>query len=354
MSGGVDSLRAACMLREQGHDVLGIHMRILPPPGGGSVRAFAESEALLRELASRCGIPLAIVDLREQFDALVIRPFIDAYGKGLTPNPCILCNPRVKFGLLLDEALRLGAEKLATGHYARIISASASGANRFQILRARDAAKDQSYFLTGLDQEQLARALFPLAELTKTETIAWAARAGLTALITDDSQEICFISGRAYTDFIRERTGDPPFAAPGPILDMSGKRLGEHKGIFSYTVGQRRGLGVPSTEPYYVVRIEPDTNVVRVGRSQDLFSARCSVSDVNWVSIPPPGQPIACSVRIRNLHRPAPAEVSPLDARSAEVRFIEPQRAVSPGQAAVFYAGDLLLGGGIITASSRD
>ncbi|MCE5334022.1 MAG: tRNA 2-thiouridine(34) synthase MnmA [Desulfobacteraceae bacterium] len=348
MSGGVDSLRTACLLREQGHEVLGIHMRIVPSAGGDDpvARTIAEREDLLRKLADRCAIPLVFVDFREQFESLVIRPFVDAYRRGLTPNPCILCNPRIKFGLLLDEAMRLGAEKLATGHYVRI----SSGTERFRLLRARDGAKDQSYFLMGLGQEQLSRAMFPLGGYTKVETFAWAKREGLSGLITEESQEICFVPGNSYPDFIRGRTGDRSTSGPGPILDLNGRILGEHKGIFHYTVGQRRGLGIPSTEPYYVVRIEPEANAVRVGRAQDLFCETCTAREVNWVSIPPPGEPIRCRVRIRNLHRPAPAEVFPVSPDTATIRFDEPQRAVTPGQGAVFYDDELLLGGGIIEA----
>ncbi|MHC1727178.1 MAG: tRNA 2-thiouridine(34) synthase MnmA [Syntrophobacteraceae bacterium] len=350
ISGGVDSIRAACLLQEEGHEVFGIHMRFLPSSGkGGEFAAMvAEREQLLLELAAKCGITTTIVDLREKFDSTVIMPFIEAYRQGLTPNPCIDCNPKVKFGFLLDEALKLGADKLATGHYVRL-SSPASGAGRFQLKRGRDSAKDQSYFLMGLSQEQLSRAVFPLGGYTKDETRAWAKQTGLGALISEDSQEICFIPSGAYSDFVRSRVATTAEEVDGPILDLAGNYLGAHKGIYSYTVGQRRGLGIPSTEPYYVVRIEPEENMVRVGRSKDLFCSALTVSGVNWVSIEPPDEPVACQVRIRNLHRPAPAEVTPAEDSTARIRFFEPQRAVTPGQAAVFYSDDLLLGGGIIT-----
>lgn len=346
MSGGVDSLRTAILLREQGHEVFGIHMRFLPRDGDGPA---SEDENLLSELAARCEIPLFTVDLCRQFDSYVISPFVEAYLQGLTPNPCITCNPKMKFGLLLEAALERGAERLATGHYARLTAPVESASGRYQLRRAQDPSKDQSYFLMGLSQAQLARAVFPLGEYTKKETLAWAERTGMSTLIARDSQEICFIPSGSYSDFMRKRSGGEAGVSTGPILDMQGNYLGEHKGIQSYTVGQRRGLGVASTEPWYVVRIEPGENIVRVGRANDLFCETFTVTGVNWVSIACPDGPIYCEVRIRNQHRPARAEVTPIGAKDASIRLIEPQRAVTPGQAAVFYHDDLLLGGGIIS-----
>jgi tRNA-uridine 2-sulfurtransferase len=349
MSGGVDSLRAAILLKEQGHSVFGINMRFLPSPGddGDIARIVAEREGLLRELAERSDVPLTIVDLREQFHAGVVLPFVEAYRQGLTPNPCITCNPKMKFGLLLKAALERGADRLATGHYARLAPPDGRSC-RFQLLRAKDPEKDQSYFLMGLSQEQLSCALFPLGGFTKRETVAWSEQVGLRPLVTEDSQEICFIPSGNYQDFVRTRFGGVSDEPKGPIMDLAGNILGEHKGIYSYTVGQRRGLGIPSTEPYYVIRIEPETNVVRIGRSGDLFCGSFNVSGVNWVSIDCPNGPVLCAVRIRNQHRPAPAEVTPLTETTVSVRLVEPQRAVTPGQAAVFYSDELLLGGGTI------
>lgn len=349
MSGGVDSVRAAVLLKEWGHSVFGIHMRFLPAPADGDdvARLVGEREDLLRKLAETSGVPLTVVDLRERFQEQVVLPFIAAYRQGLTPNPCITCNPKMKFGMLLKAALEHGAERLATGHYARIVPPSGAS-DRFQLLRARDTGKDQSYFLLGLSQEQLARALFPLGGFMKHETVAWSAETGLKPLVTEDSQEICFIPSGTYSDFVRKRIGEESIESRGPILDLAGNTLGEHKGIYSYTIGQRRGLGIPSTEPYYVIRIEAEANAVRVGRAGDLSCESFSVSDVNWVSIDRPAKPFSCSVRIRNLHRPAPAEVTPITGDTASVRFVQPQRAVTPGQAAAFYSDEILLGGGII------
>jgi len=355
MSGGVDSLGTALLLREQGHDVFGIHMRLLPLSGGDSPDAEAilrKREEALSSLASKLGISLAFVDMWEAFERCVIVPFIEAYQKGLTPNPCVLCNPQIKFGLLLEEARLRGADHLATGHYARILLPGKSS-DRIGLCRARDPAKDQSYFLFGLSQEQLGSAVFPLGTFTKREVLQWAGDAGYAPLLPEESQEICFIPSGNYQEFLKKRLSPPPHALQGPILDMEGNLLGEHKGIFAYTVGQRRGLGISSTAPLYVVEIEPADNIVRVGRDHELFRSELEVEKVNWVSIPTPSKPVQAQVRIRNQHRPAPARVTPAGEAGAVVRFEEPQRAVTPGQAAVFYDGDLLLGGGTIMKQDR-
>lgn len=350
MSGGVDSLRAATLLREQGNDVFGIHMRIRPHSPDGrqcSVPHITAQEAALKELASSIGIPLTVVDMREAFERLVIRPFLQAYLLGFTPNPCITCNPEVKFGLLLEEAQREGADRLATGHYARLPTPDSPG-DRFRLCRALDPRKDQSYFLYRLTQEQLASAVFPLGNIKKNDVLRWADETGLSSLIPEESQEICFIPSGNYHEFLRGLPGFPPLPATGRIVDMEGNVLGEHKGIFAYTVGQRRGMGIASSAPYYVVDLDASTNTVRVGRAHHLFRQELEAENVNWVSIPPPSGPLRCQVRIRNQHIPAPARVTPVGEDRATVRFDEPQRAVTPGQGAVFYDGDLLLGGGTI------
>ncbi len=350
MSGGVDSLRTAVILREQGHDVFGVHMRSMPgsQTGRWSAEAMSTSrEDLLRGLASRFGIPVTVTDLRESFESCVIRPFLDAYLRGLTPNPCVWCNPRVKFGHLLKEAFALGADRFATGHYARIAPPD-STSSRFRLLRARDHSKDQSYFLYGLSRHQLETAVFPLGETCKKEVFTWAENVGIGSLFPGESQEICFIPAGEYHEFLRERLSADCLPQKGPIVDQDGKTLGEHKGIFAYTVGQRRGLGIPSSTPYYVVRLEPRSNTVHVGRARDLYRSSFAVGDINWASIPCPSQPFRCRVRIRHHHEPAPALVSPHEDGSAAVSFEVPQRAVTPGQSAVFYDGEMVLGGGII------
>jgi tRNA-uridine 2-sulfurtransferase len=310
-------------------------------------------EAALKELASSLGIPLTVVDMREAFERLVIRPFLLAYLRGLTPNPCITCNPELKFGLLLQAAQHQGAVRLATGHYARLLPPDFPE-DRFRLFRAHDHKKDQSYFLYRLTQEQLASAAFPLGNLEKSDVLRWAGEAGLSSLIPEESQEICFIPSGNYHEFLRRMPDLSPLPPTGRIVDMEGNVLGEHRGIFAYTVGQRRGMGIASSAPYYVVDLDASTNTVRVGRANHLFRQELDAKNVNWVSIPPPSGPLRCQVRIRNQHIPAPALVTRVGEAQATVRFDEPQRAVTPGQAAVFYDGDLLLGGGTIRKMSDE
>ncbi|HBZ55337.1 MAG TPA: tRNA 2-thiouridine(34) synthase MnmA [Syntrophobacteraceae bacterium] len=349
MSGGVDSLRAATLLKQQGHDLIALHMRLLPDspglcPGTASLRQSREDD--LKDLVQWLGIPCHIVDLRASFETLVIQPFVAAYLSGLTPNPCSICNPQIKFGLLLNEARRLGADCLATGHYARLLPPD-DRQPRFGLQRGRDPVKDQSYFLYGLTQDQLARAVFPLGECMKTEVQAWAEQ-NVGARVPEESQEICFIPSGRYRDYLEERLGVKLQGQLGDIVDLQGSLLGQHQGIHGYTVGQRRGLGIASTAPYYVLALQPETNRVVVGRAQDLSQAELPVEHVNWLSIAAPSQAIRCEVRIRHQHRPAPATLIPVGTDGVLVHFDQPQRAVTPGQAAVFYDHDVVLGGGTI------
>jgi tRNA-specific 2-thiouridylase len=298
-------------------------------------------------MADRWQLPLRIIELRADFERDVIAPFVHAYRRGLTPNPCVLCNARVKFGRLLAEARRLGAERLATGHYARIVAPDASSP-RYRLYRGRDRKKDQSYFLHALTQEQLGAALFPLGNTLKEDVLEWALEEGQVAAIPTESQEICFIPAGHYREFMAERQGGTLSRRSGPIVDGEGREIGRHHGIFAYTIGQRRGLGIASTEPYYVTDLDPDAHSVRVGRRADLYRSEFQVAAVNWLSIAPPQQPISCQVRIRNQHREAAAVVTPQPASRARVRFADPQRAVTPGQSAVFYRRGMVLGGGVI------
>ncbi len=350
MSGGVDSLRTAAILKALGHQVMGVSMRIQPESSSGrwcAASLHARREADLARLAQWLSIPLMWVDLRRDFEERVLKPFEETYRLGLTPNPCVLCNPLVKFGALLDHSREMGAERFATGHYARIDPPDDSS-TRFRLRRAIDPAKDQSYFLYGLTQAQLAASCFPLGESLKRDVVTWSQHIPVAGLLSGESQEICFIPDGDYHGFLAERAGKNRYEMVGSIVDLEGRVLGEHKGISAYTIGQRRGLGIASTAPFYVVAIDAASNTVRVGRAEDLRRGEIEVGAVNWVSVEAPLEPLSAQVRIRNQHRPAPALVIPLDTGRVTVRFDEPQRAVTPGQAAVFYDQDVVLGGGII------
>lgn len=347
MSGGMDSLRAAWLLKEAGHEVLAFHMLLPLPECGDGLQAHRARESRLRALAHRLDIPLILVDCREVFRRCVIDPFIQAYGQGLTPNPCVLCNPTVKFGYLWHQAMEAGAEMFATGHYVRKKS-PAEPDGRVALLSGLDPQKDQSYFLYGLTQEQLSQSIFPLGNETKESTRRWARATGFDGLIPEESQEICFIPSGDYRRFVLEHMAHQGIDAEGPVRDTTGAVIGRHKGLFRYTVGQRRGIDIPSTAPYYVLRLDPETNTLWVARSHELLSGEAVVGRINWVSMDPPTDPVRASVRLRHQHRPASAVVIPQPDGTVRVRFDAPQRAVTPGQAAVFYDGDVVLGGGIL------
>jgi tRNA-specific 2-thiouridylase len=337
VSGGVDSMVTALLLKQHGHPVLALHMILRPqdPPEPGKQ---------IRELTARLAVPLHLVDLRQAFQKQVIEPFVDAYRKGKTPNPCVVCNPTIKFSLLREKAAELGAKNLATGHYARILSDSSKGYLR--LFRGRDRAKDQSYFLYGLNQVQLARAFFPLGDYLKREVKQLAAEAGMGGYYRPESQEICFISHSDYREFLEQHFG-PDLPGPGPVLDLEDRQLGKHEGIHRYTIGQRRGIGIPSSAPYYVVGLEPDSNTVRVGSKSDLRHKELLVKKVNWIAMSPPSPNFEALVRVRSRHKEAPAVIKTGEEETI-VNFLEPQEAITPGQSAVFYLDEELLGGGII------
>lgn len=343
----MDSLRAAWLLKEAGHEVMAFHMRLPTFGSGDAVETDHQRESNLSVLAKRLDIPLFVVDCREIFFQKVIDPFLRAYMEGFTPNPCVVCNPGIKFGYLLQQALKAGADKLATGHYVRLRVPERPG-ERYALLSGLDARKDQSYFLYGLRQEQLAHALFPLGDETKESTRLWARTHGFDPLIPDESQEICFIASGDYRRFVEEQWPQAALHAEGPIRDASGAYIGRHKGLYRYTVGQRRGIDIPSTAPYYVLALDPKTNTLWVGRSQDLLASEALVAQVNWVSVDPPVEPVRAFVRLRHQHRPAAAWILPQANGTVRVRFDVPQRAVTPGQAAVFYDGNTVLGGGVL------
>jgi tRNA-specific 2-thiouridylase len=291
-----------------------------------------------------------VVNLESRFEETVVKPFVQEYLAGRTPIPCTLCNTFVKFDQFLEMVEGIGAERIATGHYARVQFEEKSG--RYQLLRGVDSAKDQTYFLWGLTQAQLSRTLFPLGGFTKPQVRELARELGLAVAEKNDSQEICFVPNGDYAAFIdayfREQ-GISPSVTRGEIVDREGRVLGEHDGVHHFTVGQRKGLGIAKGEPLYVIATEPAQQKVIVGSNPELLCSTLTAHEVNWISIPPPDAPVRVQVKIRNKHAAAPATLHPLsDPTRVEVRFDEPQRAVTPGQAAAIYDGDLVLGGGWI------
>jgi tRNA-specific 2-thiouridylase len=349
MSGGVDSTVAAALLADQGHDVVGLSMQLYDQREGtaqfGSCCTLDDLHDA-RRAAAAIGIPHYIVNFERPFETHVIDNFVREYLAGRTPIPCTHCNSDVKFATLLERAAGLEADRLATGHYARVDYHA--DRHRYLLRRGADAAKDQAYFLFSLTQDQLGRAAFPVGGMTKHEVRAYARQRGLRVADKPDSHEICFVPDGDYAAFIERHTGG---AVPreGLIVDVSGRVLGRHRGVHHFTVGQRKGLGLASTRPYYVVRLDPESQRVVVGAREQLERAACDVEDVNWIAGEAPAAPLAATVQIRHKHTAAPARVEAIDAGRARVTFEQPQVAVAPGQAAVFYDGDIVLGGGWIS-----
>lgn len=347
MSGGVDSSTAACILKEKGYEVIGATMCIgmTERPRTGAARCCGISDIEdARRVAVQLEIPFYVFHLREEFEKEVIQYFCEVYTSGKTPNPCILCNEKVKFGSFLNKALELKADLIATGHYARLDSDERIG--RYLLKRGVDQKKDQSYVLFSLTQDQLRRTLFPLGEFRKEEVRKKAAQRGLRVHDKPESQEVCFVQESSYHSFLSERL-EQAFE-PGPFVDRKGNVLGTHKGIPFYTIGQRRGLRLAKGKPLYVIAIDPKRNTIVLGEEKEVYSDTFLVGSVNWI-VPQQTVPFhAPRVKIRYNHPGSAAQISPKGGGEWEVRFISPQKAITPGQAAVFYDEDIVLGGGWI------
>lgn len=368
MSGGVDSSAAAAILKGQGHELVGFTMQLWNQRRGISVdengdplpsRCCSLDDVYdARRVAEELDFPFYVLNLEREFERDVVQPFVKSYLNGETPIPCVSCNSRLKFASLDQLAASLGCDKVATGHYARVEYDETE--NRYRLLRARNLDKDQSYFLWELTQDQLSRALFPLGEMSKPEVRQVARDHGLAVAEKSESQEICFVPDGNYAGFIERyleaEDSNDRLPGQGEIVDASGGVIGQHAGIHRYTIGQRRGIGIAGSQPLYVVNINAANNQVVVGHQDELLSTQFTAAGVNWVAFANLIGPVRAEVRVRYRHNPANATITPLDGDRdgrVQVIFDEPQRAITPGQATVFYRDDEVLGGGWITRSGE-
>ncbi len=349
MSGGVDSSVAALLLHGQGKDLLGLSLQILP--GGKSDRAGVEACGSSRHLhdarlvAEQLGFPLHVLDMEKEFRRLVLAYFVSEYRAGRTPLPCALCNSGIKFGELMRHAEGLGCVQVATGHYARLRRDPATG--RTRLLRGKDREKDQSYFLFQVTPQQMDGLLFPVGDLTKGEVRRLALEAGLPVADKPESMDICFLSGEGYRGLLQRELQEAA-PKPGEFVDRAGRVLGTHGGVHLFTVGQRRGLGLCGEEAWYVLEIRSESRQVVLGREKEQYRSTCSVPRTNWIGADPPRRTLEATVQIRYRHRGCEAAIEPDGEGAVRIRFRHPQRAITPGQAAVFYRDDEVLGGGFI------
>ena len=366
MSGGVDSSAAAAILKEQGHELVGFTMQLWDQRRG--INTDENGDPLpsrccslddvydARRVAEELGFPFYVLNLERDFERDVVQPFIASYLSGETPIPCVACNSRLKFASLDRLAVSLGCEKVATGHYARVEFNPAT--NRYKLLRGLNQQKDQSYFLWELTQSQLSRAMFPLGEMSKPEAREAARSHSLAVAEKKESQEICFVPDGDYAGFIDRylevEGATNRLPGTGEIVDSAGRVIGQHGGIQRYTIGQRRGIGIADERPLYVISLDAEKNRVVVGAGEELLSSEFTAAGVNWIAFDEPLEPVRADVRVRYRHNAAQATITPLENNRALVVFDEPQRAITPGQATVFYRGDEVVGGGWIVKPISD
>ncbi|MCL4256906.1 MAG: tRNA 2-thiouridine(34) synthase MnmA [Anaerolineales bacterium] len=350
MSGGVDSSVAAALLQQQGYEVTGMMLRLWSEPGREASNRCCTPAAMsvARRVAGQLGIPFYAINAQDAFREIVVQSFLDGYAAGGTPNPCLACNRQIRWEYLLNRALALGADYMATGHYVRL---TRNPGEPVRLFEAVDSHKDQSYVLHVLNQAKLQHALFPLGELTKPQVRAIAAELKLPAATSKESMDLCFLAGQDYRDFLHRY--QPQLIQPGEIINTAGQPIGQHEGLANYTIGQRKGLGIPAAHPLYVIAKDMTSNQLIVGTQDELGGTQLTTEPVHWVSGHAPATPFEAEVKIRYSARKAPARVTPLADGRAELEFAQPLRDITPGQAAVVYVNGEVLGGGLIATNQE-